>query len=540
MAKDLEEALVNNPKTKLGGAEKPHMDLGAHLEYIESLLEHGGHGGGGSVDLLKPIINEGNAPVPNTGYLEKFFFNTKLTTDQVDSIIVSANLNFIDAGDGLMLYPILGTDTNLVIILDCSSILGTESGSSWAIGDILENCFYYVSSAAASATDTAVGWNESTFTSFDTGEVNIGADLKTTSTNDIKIGLQNNLLTALVSSTLFEEKTEVVKSLTDQYKLVEENITLDTEVNSVYTYDFVDSINEDTKEINIIKTIAVRSKETNIIDKTITTYTNNIVSQIGSYAFYKCMNLTDVNLPRAHDIETYAFSECSNLVNIDIPQVTAIHEYAFASCIRLVKINIPQAISIFSRAFNRCHALKTITGPLVDSISNDAFSECRSLIRVEFPKVSNVYSGAFLNNYKLTEVILSQITNIYSEAFYNCHSLIKLVISQKNSICKLENTNAFNGCYHILGTRNSSYNPDGLRDGYIYVPASLLSQYKVATNWGSYASQIIGHEDLEAGSTLPDYTTSSFTKQTWYSDEKLTTVVTSVTTTGRYYCRLEA
>ena len=58
-------------------------------------------------------------------------------------------------------------------------------------------------------------------------------------------------------------------------------------------------------------------------------------------------------------------------------------------------------------------------------------------------------------------------------------------------------------------------------------------------DWAIYASQIIGHEYLEAGATLPDYTTSGLHTQTWYSDEKLTTVVTSVATNGTYYCRLE-
>ena len=36
--------------------------------------------GGGSVDLLKPILTEGKAPVPNTGYVEKIFFNTDILT----------------------------------------------------------------------------------------------------------------------------------------------------------------------------------------------------------------------------------------------------------------------------------------------------------------------------------------------------------------------------------------------------------------------------------------------------------------------------
>ena len=118
--------------------------------------------------------------------------------------------------------------------------------------------------------------------------------------------------------------------------------------------------------------------------------------------------------------------------------------------------------------------------------------------------------------------------------------MIKIFISQTDSVCSLDNKNAFDYCYHILGTKDSTYNPNGLKDGYIYVPASMLAQYKVAKNWTTYATQIIGHEDLEAGASLPNYTTASFTKQTWYSDEKLTTIVTSVTTSGTYYCRLEA
>lgn len=55
MAKDLEKALVN-PEVKLGGEEKPHMDLGGHLEYIESLLEQGAGGAGGGKSVL-PTLN---------------------------------------------------------------------------------------------------------------------------------------------------------------------------------------------------------------------------------------------------------------------------------------------------------------------------------------------------------------------------------------------------------------------------------------------------------------------------------------------------
>ena len=315
---------------------------------------------------------------------------------------------------------------------------------------------YYASPAFVTAghSSLAAGWNKAAFTSFDTGEVAIGAQLVQELTGTI-IGTRNNLLTDLVYTYLQVDtgETETLKTLTDQYKLIEQNIILDTKDNITYTYDFANNINEDTKEISIIKNIKVNpSQEDAILLRSLTTYNNDRVSAIGGYAFYKCMGLTDVNFQRAISVDQYAFSECENLINVNIPY----------------------------------------------------------------------------------------LTNIGGHAFNSCYSLVKLFISQKDSICRLINIDAFNRCYHILGTQNFQYNRDGLKDGYIYVPASLLSQYKVAQNWTTYASQIIGHEDLEAGATLPNYTTSNFTKQTWYSDEKLTTPVTSVTTSGTYYCKLEA
>lgn len=157
MAKDLEEALVST-KAKLGDTEKPRMDLGAHLEYIESLLERGGGGsGGGSVDLVKPVFRVQKEPVPNTGYLEKFFFDRDLKPEQVDSIIANANLAFLDMGDGMLGYFILGVDSEqeekqkMLVILDGSAQLGLASGTAWAIADMLQGTFYYVSPALAEA-----------------------------------------------------------------------------------------------------------------------------------------------------------------------------------------------------------------------------------------------------------------------------------------------------------------------------------------------------------------------------------------------------
>ena len=551
MAKDLEKALVN-PEMKLKGVKKPYMDLGAHLEYIESLLEggaggsgggseggSGGGSGGGSVELLKPILTEGKTPVPNTGHLDKVFFNTKLTTDEVNSIIANANLIFINDG-AVSLYPILGTEAGvLFVIMDFSSSIG-EAGSSWAIANLTSETFFYTSSSVAADFGLEeAGWNASVFTSFDTGEVTVNGNLVDT-IEGINLGTANNLLTNLIylPGLIDSGETEVAKSLTGQYKLVETTLKLDTKVSDTYTYDFIDSINENTKEISVIKNIKINTQEKDIIEKSLTTYTNNEVKKIGKYAFSYCDQLTSAIFSNAVEIGDYAFSHCDLLTNIDIPQVKVIHDWSFGFCRSLESINLPEATDIRYSAFYECNLLRSITAPQVEIINQSAFYNC-DLKKVEFPKAVQIKMDAFSKNFLLTEAILPQVALIDQTAFNSCYSLVKVFIARKDRICELDQF-GFTSCPHIEGYVEPTYNPQGLKDGRIYVPASLLSQYKVAENWINYASQIIGHEELEAGVALPNYTTSSFTTQTWYSDEKLTNVVTSVATTGRYYCRLEA
>ena len=72
----------------------------------------------------------------------------------------------------------------------------------------------------------------------------------------------------------------------------------------------------------------------------------------------------------------------------------------------------------------------------------------------------------------------------------------------------LANTDAFGGCYHILGTTQSSYNPTGAKDGYFYVPRALLSDtdstkdYRQATNWSTYSTQFRALEDWTVDGTI--------------------------------------
>ena len=52
-------------------------------------------------------------------------------------------------------------------------------------------------------------------------------------------------------------------------------------------------------------------------------------------------------------------------------------------------------------------------------------------------------------------------------------------------------TYAFDSCYHFNGKVNSTYNPQGLKDGRIYVPDDKVDALKSASGWSKYADIIV-------------------------------------------------
>lgn len=99
---------------------------------------------------------------------------------------------------------------------------------------------------------------------------------------------------------------------------------------------------------------------------------------------------------------------------------------------------------------------------------------------------------AFYGNYHLITANFPNVTSLNNFSVYYCSSLTKVIIGIKQTgVATLLNTNAFLNCNHILGIQHSTYNPTGAKDGYIYVPHSLVADYRSATNWATYASQIM-------------------------------------------------
>jgi surface protein len=158
----------------------------------------------------------------------------------------------------------------------------------------------------------------------------------------------------------------------------------------------------------------------------------------------------------------------------------------FNGCTKLT--SIPQLdtsnVTTMVGMFLKCSALTSIPQLDTSNVTNmqSMFSECIKLPLIDIP------------HYNLPS------TSNSTSMFYNCNSLKAVIIRSFGTNYAL-NSNAFNNCYHILGTVNATYNPNGDKDGYIYVPKNMIETLSSATNWSAYADQIRALEDYTVDGT---------------------------------------
>lgn len=152
------------------------------------------------------------------------------------------------------------------------------------------------------------------------------------------------------------------------------------------------------------------------------------------------------------------------------------------------------ATSIGSQVLRDCSALTSVDFPVATSIGGTAFYNCYELTSVVFPCVTNIGATAFSNCIKLTSVDFPCATSIATNAFSNCNRLVTIIL-RSDTICTMSHTNVLQNCYHFHGTSDTP------QDGYIYVPKSLIEDYKVALNWSTFATQFRALEDYTVDGT---------------------------------------
>lgn len=191
------------------------------------------------------------------------------------------------------------------------------------------------------------------------------------------------------------------------------------------------------------------------------------------------------------------FSNCTDLLSADLTIVAG--------------NSTGYGYSMYS-TFSGCSKLENarihLSGNSMPSEIFNTYSSCSKLIEasIEAPANSNFngytrQSGAFMSCPLLQTAYLHMYCcyNNYSNSmFYGCYSITKIIFRKVNttSFFRALPSGVFTGCYHLTGTVNATYNPNGDKDCYIYVPDDMVDTLKGETNWSVYADQIKGLSTL--------------------------------------------
>ena len=254
--------------------------------------------------------------------------------------------------------------------------------------------------------------------------------------------------------------------------------------------------------------------------------TENVTTM--SETFYSCQNLQSIPQLDTRNV-TYMrnmFSGCSKLQTIpqlntsnvtdmygmfsnceklqSIPQLdtskvtTMLGMFIYCSKLQTIPPLNTSKVTDMDNMFKSCYNLQTI--PQIDTSNvkymSGMFSECTALQTIQQLDTSKVTSMDSMFSYcpKLQTIDLTHMkitsTNRSYRMCYDCRSLTKFIIRNMDTIPALS-SDAFTNCYHFTGKTNSTYNPNGLKDGRIYVPDNMVASLKSATNWSKYANIIV-------------------------------------------------
>lgn len=230
-----------------------------------------------------------------------------------------------------------------------------------------------------------------------------------------------------------------------------------------------------------------------LLDRTITEYDFQDRASIPDYAFYKCVNLDKVNCPNVTSIGTYAFYDCTSLSNIELPDtVETIGVNAFQQS-GLTEIVLPPNLTkLNGNVFNYCKKLKNIVfNDKIKSIEGSTFKACWSLEQDIILPESCKTIGQEAFRASSIKSLSGHLTSIAGGAFRECTKLKTLTL-KGNTMCTLSATSAFTNTQIASG------------EGYIIIDTGntttdieLVNEYKNATNWTTYANQIITKDEYD-------------------------------------------
>lgn len=231
---------------------------------------------------------------------------------------------------------------------------------------------------------------------------------------------------------------------------------------------------------------------------------------LGKNCFDSCYKNITFDAPNIKILPLYCFAGCGvkntefEFYNEGIEEA---YDYCFNQC-KFPKITLPNLTTAGINCFQNCESIE-LNLPNLTTVDNNCFYFC-SCPKITLPNLTTTGNGCF-SYYKGTELNLPNLLEIKSQFCSNSSTVKKIDFGEKckTIIAPPYNFHApFYSCSALetLIFRSTTLIPNPSKDtfysssiskgtGYIYVPAALVEEYKIAANWSVYAAQFRAIED---------------------------------------------
>lgn len=224
-----------------------------------------------------------------------------------------------------------------------------------------------------------------------------------------------------------------------------------------------------------------------LISHNLESFEDNDIKSLRNYCFYNNKAIKSVNLPNCEQksSKSYVFANCYNLHTASLPSASYIGNNQFSNCYKLKNINLKDNVIIGESAFYNCFSLNNINinGGGIGSrcFSNTGIGKL--VLLDSFWGNSYIFSDSRISVLDLIHDTKRDNTSLYQYALQSACSLVHLIIRRNNTI--------------VIPTSDTFLNNTPIKDGigWIYVPSDLVDTYKSATNWSTYADQIVSIDE---------------------------------------------
>ena len=217
-----------------------------------------------------------------------------------------------------------------------------------------------------------------------------------------------------------------------------------------------------------------------LISHSLDSFEDDRIAYLRSSVFRGNDTLKSVTLPFCRETIAYSFYNCHQIENISLPSLSVLNQYDFCSCYKLKNLSIPPLNSLNGEyVFSHCYSLNTLDLSNVTRVYTNALRHS-GFGKIILPSCTNL--GAIGENVRLSTLDLEQQMTFSGSMLSNVCSLCHLIL-RSESMCTLSGSSVFNNTPIANGI------------GWIYVPSDLVESYKTASNWSTYANQIVSIDE---------------------------------------------